>query len=479
MDLKLSLDENIAILKERFPIEKSFDLVGREILLGETRAYMLFIDGFIKDDVMLHVIEDLQWLPEDDSKIFNLHDYVRSHIAYLEVAYFDTFEDMETPLLSGNVVLFFEHQQEGVLLDARTYPARGPAEPDLEKVTRGARDGLVETIVFNTAMIRRRIRDNRLVFEMHRVGSRSRTDIAIAYIEDLASPKILDDLRSRLDAIDIESLVMSEETLCELLYKSKWYNPLPQTRFTERPDVAAANLLEGHVAVIVDNSPACLLLPTTIFHFSQHAEDYYQNPLIGTYTRWMRFLCLLTALFLTPLWLLLVYNVEYLPQNLQFFGPKEHGIIPLFVQFILLEIGLYILRIASIHTPNTLSTSLGIIGGLLLSEFAVRVGWVSPETVLYMAIVSICTFASPSIEFSLCIIVFRMMLLLLTGFFNIYGFIAGVIYMLVMVFTTKTFAGFRYTWPLYPFNAEALSNILFRKPILEVKRSGKTNKDHS
>lgn len=476
MHLKLSLEENIKIFKERLPIDESFDIIGRELNLSGTKAYLLFVDGFTKDEIMLRVLEDLQHLPKNEGKIYNVSDYMAKYVGYIEAETFTKIERMETAVLSGNTAIVFENQTEGILIDARTYPARGPAEPDLEKVTRGSRDGLVETIVFNTALIRRRIRDPHLIFEMHQIGTRSKTDIAIAYIDGLASNEILDDLRDRFKNIDVESLVMSEETLCELIYKSKWYNPLPQTRFTERPDVAGANLLEGHVAVLVDNSPAVLLLPTTIFHFSQHAEDYYQNPLVGTYTRWMRFISLFTALFVTPVWLLLVYNVDYLPKALQFFGPREEGVIPLFFQFILLEIGLYVLRIASIHTPNTLSSSLGIIGGLLLSEFAVKVGWITPETVLYMAIASICTFASPSIEFSLCIIIFRMMLLLLTGFFNLTGFLIGLGYILFLVFTTKTFHGFRYTWPLYPFNAQALSNILFRKPILEVKRSGQTNK---
>ncbi|WP_105617591.1 spore germination protein [Vallitalea okinawensis] len=480
MKLALNLEDNKLLIKSRMPLDKSFDLIGRDIEFAGTKAFMIFVDGFVKDDIMLRILEDLQWLDESAS-INDLRGFVERHIGYLEVDYFTDLDKMETAVLSGNVAIVFDNQTEGLLLDARTYPARGPSEPDLEKVTRGSRDGLVETIVFNTALIRRRVRDTRLIFEMKQVGKRSKSDVAIAYIDGLASDKILDELRNKIDEIEVDSLVMAEKSLEELLYKKKWYNPLPQTRFTERPDVAAAHLLEGHIAVIVDNSPSLLLLPTTIFHFTQHAEDYYQTPFIGTYTRWMRFLALLAALVVTPVWLLLVYYVDYLPEWLQFIGAKEEQTIPLFIQFLLLEFGLYVLRIASIHTPSALSTSLGIIGGLLLSEFAVTVGWVSPEAVLYMAIVGICTFSSPSIEFSLAIIVFRVVLLLLTGVFAfwgyaIWGFVIGMAYFIIMVFTTKTFGGFRYTWPLYPWNAQAMSNLIFRKPIIEIKRDRSTNK---
>jgi stage V sporulation protein AF len=267
---------------------------------------------------------------------------------------------------------------------------------------------------------------------------------------------------------------MAEKTLEELIVKKRWYNPLPQVKFTERPDVVAAHLMEGHIAIIVDTSPSVMILPATLFHFTQHAEDYYQNITVGTYIRWIRFLGMLSAFILLPLWLLLVFNKQYLPEFLQFLGPRESTPIPLFIQFILLEFGLDLLRISSIHTPNALTTSLGIIGGLILSEFAVDVGLFVPETVLYMALAGIGTFATPSMEFSMAIRIFRLLLLILTGLFNIYGFITAIIIVFVITYSTGSFKyGKKYTWPLIPFEWKPLSNILFRKPIPELKGEGK------
>ncbi len=434
---------------------------------------MVFIDGFAKDQILLFILERLQNLKEEEISVDTIKKLIQTDIAYIEVDTFNSLEPMKTSVLSGGAALFIDGQNEGILLDVREYPVRGPQEPDLEKVTRGARDGLVETIIFNTTLIRRRIRDPELIFELKTVGSQSKTDVAVGYIDNVVDHKLLDELKRKLDEIDINALVMAEKTLEELLIKKKWYNPLPQVRFTERPDVVAAHLLEGHIAIIVDTSPSVMLLPVTIFHFTQHAEDYYQNPLVGTYLRWIRFFAMFLAFIISPLWLLLVYNQSALPSWLAFIGPKKIGHIPLFIQFILLEFGLDFLRTASIHTPNTLSTSLGIIGGLILSELAVKVGWFVPETILYMAIAGIGTFSSPSIEFGMAIRIFRLFLIISTGLFKTIGFFVGLIIVLAIICTTKAFGNQSYLWPLIPFDKKAFGNMFLRRPIPEIRNNKK------
>lgn len=473
MNLAKNLDENKRILKERLAIDQSFDIIGRDWNIGDTKAYLVLIDGFAKDQIMLFILEKLQSVKKENLSTDTLQNLMQNHIAYVEVDPFDTFESMETSVLSGAIALFIDGESKGIIIDAREYPVRGPQEPDLEKVTRGSRDGLVETIVFNTALIRRRLRDPKLIFELTNVGKQSRTDVAIGYIDNVVDHKLLSELKKKLKEIDVNALIMAEKTLEELLIKKKWYNPLPQVRFTERPDVVAAHLLEGHISIIVDTSPSVMLLPVTIFHFSQHAEDYYQNPMVGTYLRWIRFLAIFSSLLITPLWLLLIYNQKSLPAWLQFIGPKETASIPIFIQFIILEFGIDFLRIASIHTPNALSTSIGIIGGLLLGDLAVKVGWFVPETILYMAIAGMSTFATPSVEFGMAIRIFRLFLLLLTGIFKNIGFIIGIIIISTVIFTTKAFGNQSYLWPLFPFDRKAFSNMIFRKPIPEI---GKNNK---
>ncbi|NFQ66541.1 spore germination protein [Clostridium sporogenes] len=473
MALSSNLNETIQSVKTELAIDKSFDIVGRDITVGSKNAYLVFIDGFAKDQILLFILERLQNLKEEEISVDTIKKLIQTDIAYIEVDTFNSLEPMKTSVLSGGAALFIDGQNEGILLDVREYPVRGPQEPDLEKVTRGARDGLVETIIFNTTLIRRRIRDPELIFELKTVGSQSKTDVAVGYIDNVVDHKLLDELKRKLDEIDINALVMAEKTLEELLIKKKWYNPLPQVRFTERPDVVAAHLLEGHIAIIVDTSPSVMLLPVTIFHFTQHAEDYYQNPLVGTYLRWIRFFAMFLAFIISPLWLLLVYNQSALPSWLAFIGPKKIGHIPLFIQFILLEFGLDFLRTASIHTPNTLSTSLGIIGGLILSELAVKVGWFVPETILYMAIAGIGTFSSPSIEFGMAIRIFRLFLIISTGLFKTIGFFVGLIIVLAIICTTKAFGNQSYLWPLIPFEKKAFGNMFLRRPIPEIRNNKK------
>ncbi|MCW6108739.1 spore germination protein [Clostridium sporogenes] len=473
MALSSNLNDTIQSVKTELAIDKSFDIVGRDITVGSKNAYLVFIDGFAKDQILLFILERLQNLKEEEISVDTIKKLIQTDIAYIEVDTFNSLEPMKTSVLSGGAALFIDGQNEGILLDVREYPVRGPQEPDLEKVTRGARDGLVETIIFNTTLIRRRIRDPELIFELKTVGSQSKTDVAVGYIDNVVDHKLLDELKRKLDEIDINALVMAEKTLEELLIKKKWYNPLPQVRFTERPDVVAAHLLEGHIAIIVDTSPSVMLLPVTIFHFTQHAEDYYQNPLVGTYLRWIRFFAMFLAFIISPLWLLLVYNQSALPSWLAFIGPKKIGHIPLFIQFILLEFGLDFLRTASIHTPNTLSTSLGIIGGLILSELAVKVGWFVPETILYMAIAGIGTFSSPSIEFGMAIRIFRLFLIISTGLFKTIGFFVGLIIVLAIICTTKAFGNQSYLWPLIPFDKKAFGNMFLRRPIPEIRNNKK------
>ncbi len=472
--LSSDINESKRLFKQQLPIKTSFDVIGRDLVIGDKEAYLIFIDGFAKDDIMLFILETLQKIKNESIKYDTIITLIREKIGYIEVESFNDIEQAKSMLLAGAVVLVIDGESKGIIIDAREYPARTPAEPDLEKVTRGSRDGLVETVIFNTALIRRRLRDPDLIFEITSVGKRSKTDVVISYIKGIADDKLISEVKDKIDKIDAGALVMGEKSLDELLIKKHWYNPLPQVKFTERPDVVAAHLMEGHIAIIVDTSPSVMILPVTMFHFTQHAEDYYQNISVGTYLRWVRFLGMICALILPPLWYLLVEHKEILPEFLQFIGPKESGKIPIIIQFFLLEFGLDLLRLSSIHTPSALTTSLGIIGGLLISDLAVSVGMFVPETVLYMAVAAIGTFVTPSMEFSMAIRIFRLLLLILSGLLGFPGFFIGLLIICILTYRTHSFEhGKKYTWPLIPFDWKALSHILFRMPIPDLKNEDK------
>lgn len=458
------LEENKAYLQERLELgSKNFDLILKELTIGGKKAALLFVDGLNNNEITVFVIRALleasreQLLPSPTDKL------LQKIIPFAEVDPVEDFEEALRQVLSGPMLLLIDGEAVGLLVDTREYPVREPQEPDIEKITRGSRDGFVETLVFNVALVRRRIRDPQLRCELVEVGRRSVTDIAIVYINDIANPEIVDDIRARIEKIDLDALPMAEKTVEEFITRSCW-NPFPVVRYTERPDVAATHLIEGHVIIIVDTSPSVMIAPVTFFHLLQHAEEFRHNPVTGTYIRWVRSLGVLLSFFLIPIWLLLAMEGRHLPEGLKFIGPKEQASIPLYLQFIFAHFGLDLVRLASIHTPSPFATALGLVGALLIGQIAVEVGFFTPEILLYTGLVALGVFSNPSWELSMANRVVLIFLILLTGLMRLPGLLIGFTLLLLRLLTTRSF-GFPYLWPLIPLNLKALPIIFYRRPI--------------
>lgn len=457
------LDDNVEFLKKHLGVGESFDIIVRDFKVGGKRVALFFVDGFAKDDVMIWIMQSLFQVAREQITIKAYEKLLNHHLPYIEVDEIESLDDAETSILSGALVLFIDGEAKAIELDAREYPARSPEEPDVERVTRGSRDGFVETLVFNTALIRRRIRDPRLRIEHVTVGRRSKTDVAIVYLKDVANDELVDTIRGRIDKIDVDGLPMAEKSLEEFIARTG-YSPFPRVRYTERPDVAAVHLLEGHVVIIADASPSVMIAPATIFHHMQHAEEYRQSPLVGSYIRWVRTIAIIMSLLATPLWLAFAYQPELLPDWLAFIGAEEVGPIPLYIQFFIAEIGIDIIRMATIHTPSPLATALGIIAAFLIGDIAMSVGLLVPEVILYMSAAAIGTFATPSMELGQSFKLFRLLLLGLAALFQIPGVLAGLLIIFVWAAATRSF-GTPYLWPLIPFNLQALIAIIMRKPV--------------
>ena len=435
------------------PMDKSFDLIEREFIMGGKKTYMYFIDGFAKDGVLSKMIAFLLGITPDKMKnIKSSSDFAKNFIPYVETDVMDDLDQILQMYLSGATVLLVDGFSEAIVIDARTYPARGVEEPEKEKVLRGSRDGFVETVVFNTALMRRRIKDPNFTAEIVTVGRRSKTDIVLTYIKDLVDEKMLNELKTRLQKIDVRSLTMNQESLAECLMRRKWYNPFPKVRYTERPDIAAACVLEGSIALLVDNDPSALLLPSSIFDFIQEADDFYYPPVVGGYMRLVRNLVFFSTLILTPLWLLLIENITSLPSWLQFIKIAEPNAVAPIVQLLILEVAVDVLRFASVNTPNMMGNSLSIIGALILGDFAIQSGWFVPDTILYMSIVAIASFSQPNIELNYAFKFMRILILILTYFLSVWGFVLGLIVSVVLIATNKTVTGKGYLYPVIPFN---------------------------
>lgn len=415
------------------------------------------------NEISVFVLRSLLETTREQIATAPIEKLMKEVVPFAEVDPVDDLEEALRQVLAGPMLLLVDGEPQGLLIDTREYPVRDPHEPDIEKITRGSRDGFVETLVFNVALIRRRIRDPQLRCEIINVGRRSVSDIAIMYIKDIADPQIVGNIRSKIEQIDIDALPMAEKTVEEFITRSFW-NPFPVVRYTERPDVAATHLVEGHVIIIVDTSPSVMIAPITVFHLLQHAEEFRQNPVIGTYIRWIRLLGILISFLLIPIWLLLAMEPHYLPEALKFIGPKEKTSIPLYLQFLFAHFGLDLVRMASIHTPSPFATALGLVGALLIGQIAVTVGFFTPEVLLYTGLVALGVFSSPSWELSMANRVFLFILILLTGLLRLPGLLIGIALILLRLLTTKSF-GFPYLWPLIPLNPKVFFYLFIRRPI--------------
>lgn len=436
-------DKNVDYINQMLPVEDSFDIIQRDIQIGGKDATFYFIDGFTKDESMLKIMDSFFNIKEGDMPE-DAAAFATTCIPYVEVDVIWDFDQIFRNLLSGVTCLFIDGYQACLAIDCRTYPARSVDEPDKDKSLRGSRDGFVETIVFNTALMRRRIRDRHLVMKMLEVGESSRTDVALCYMEDRVDQELLKNLNYRIRDIKVDDLRMNQQSLAECLFKRKWYNPFPKFKFTERPDTAAACLLEGKVVILVDNSPSAMILPTSILDIIEEANDYYFPTLTGMYLKISRALITFLTIFLTPVFLLFMQNLSWLPKIFAFVAVKDTVNIPLIFQLLMLEVAIDGLRLAALNTPSMLSTPLSVIAGLVMGEFSVKSGWFNAEVMLYMAFVAVANYTQPNFELGYALKFMRLELLVLTAVFNWIGFLAGTVIVICSICFNKTLSGRSY-----------------------------------
>jgi stage V sporulation protein AF len=461
--VKENLSENVEYLRNELGVGKSFDIIQLDLEYAEIKMALFLVDGLIKDDLLHLLMKFFARVKKEELKKDTLQKLLRTYIPYVEIDTQDDLNKVVDGVLSGPTALVVDGIDQVIMIDARTYPVRGPEEPDTERVVRGSRDGFVETIVFNTALTRRRIRDRSLRMEFMQLGRRSKTDIVICYIEDIVDMKMVKKMKEKLSKIDTDGLPMAEKTIDEYISGGFW-NPFPVIRYTERPDTAATHLFEGHMIIFVDGSPSAMITPVTFWHHLQHAEEYRNKPLSGAYLRFVRYLAVIASIFILPLWYLFNIDPGLLPDGLDFIGPNEKGQVPLLIQFLLVEVGLDMLRMAAIHTPTSLATALGLVAALMIGQVAVEVGLFTNEVILYFSLAAIGTFATPSYELSLANRLIRIGLLLVTALFGAPGYIIGTIAFVVFLARMQSF-GVPYLWPFIPFNIKAFRDVLIRAPI--------------
>ncbi|PAD22107.1 spore germination protein [Terribacillus saccharophilus] len=458
------VDDVNEYMKERVGVGVSFDVGHRTLIILKKKVEIYYTTGLADAEVVQRVLSKLMSINDDERNTNKVSEIIENRLVHMQVKRTESIDDCVDQFLSGLIVVFIDGCEFAFVVDTRSYPGRQPEEPDTEKVIRGPRDGYTENIIINTALTRRRIRDERLRLEMMQVGERSKTDICIAYIEDVADPNLVKLIKKELKEIEIDGLPMSDKSVEEYLVK-QGNRPFPLVRYTERPDIGAVHLFEGHVLIIVDTSPSVIITPATYFSHLQHAEEYRESPAPGTFIRWVRLTGIFVSLFLLPFWYLITVHPELLPQSIDFIGPnKDDGHIPLFLQILLADLGIEFLRLAAIHTPTPLSTAMGLIAAILIGEIAINVGLFTPEVILYVAVSAVGSFVTPSFELSVSNKITRLFFLVATAIFGVPGFVISITLAILILVGTKSL-NTPYMWPFIPFNMKALLEIAYRTPV--------------
>ncbi|MEG0370978.1 MAG: spore germination protein [Clostridium sp.] len=463
-----SVDEVSLIFRDTF--KDANDVVFREFTVGNTgmKAFLCQVDGLsdkiLVDDFVMEPLTLLSRQVEVDFKRVKESIYEsiqKSTIAVVDLKEVDYIEEAMTLVLSGETAVFLEGYDKCIIIASRLWPGRSPSEPMGETVVRGPRDGLVETIRFNTALIRRRIRDPRLKVKQSQIGVRSKTDIALMYIDGLVDKGVLAKIEDKLKDIKIDAIL--DSGYIQQFLEEKPLTPFPQIQTTERPDVAAGAIYEGRIVIIVDNSPATLIVPVTITAFLQSSEDYYVRPIVATTTRLLRVVAVTIATLAPALYVALTaYNPEVIPAKLalSITASREGVPFPAFVEMFIMEITLDILREAGIRLPKPIGSTIGVVGGLVLGQAAVSAGIVSPIAVIIIAITALSTFTTPHYEIEAGFRLVRLGIMAFAAVLGLYGVVLGVIFLLVHLIKIESY-GVPYFEPVAPFNLKDMKDSIF------------------
>ncbi|MGL5972282.1 MAG: spore germination protein [Oscillospiraceae bacterium] len=467
MILSSDIEKNKNILENILAVDESFDIIKKTHYAYNKKLCFYFIDGFIKDEIFQRILDNFNYITKDH--LNNVNDitlFCEHFLNYTEISIKTNVHDIVNCVLQGQTALIIDGFNSAVVIDLRTYPTRSIEEPDKDKVLRGSKDGFNETIVFNTALIRRRIRDEKLVFKMLSVGQKTKTDIAIGHINGISDSNLLQDIINKLQNFKSDSCLLNSQNVLEIIFGKKIINPFPKMKITERPDVASWNILEGRIILIIDNIPSVIILPTTLFDLLQEADNFYFPSLTSNYFKFLRISIFFATMFLTPIWLLLLQNQHILPDLLSFIPVKDPSPLPVILQLLIIEIGIDGLRLASLNTPSSLSSSLSVVGALILGDFAIKTGVFSAEPIFYMAFTSIATLSQTNIELGYAVKYMRIFLLFCTFLGNFIGFTVGTIIIFIFLVTNHTIGSKGYLYPIIPFNIKDFKKTFFKSSVL-------------
>lgn len=470
-----SLENNVNYVNDLLGIGTTWDIMVKPFRYGKLNMMSYVANGFFLTMNVVLVLDSFHRNVEaferekqgEEYTIDDLVFYLNTHIDFVQVQVIDKMSDAIRFILSGPLITFIEGYDKVLLIDTRVYPMRSIAEPMTERVVRGNHDGFTETMLMNTTLVRRRLRDPRLRVELFQVGGRSQTDVSLMYLKDVAEEELVDNMRNLIKNIKSDGMMMGEQQIIDIIGNVKW-NPYPIARYTERPDVAAMSLLEGQIVIVVDTTAEVIIAPTTFFQHIQNPQEYHSYPLVGTYFRWVIGLAVFASIFLPGIFIVANQHPTLIPQWAKFFIAARQDPLPLWAELLIAEIALDTLRFAVLNTPAAIASSIGIVAALLFGQFATQIQLLQPEVLVYMGFVMVAQHATASFELASANQLSRMWIMLWTAALNWVGFGVSVVSWFVLLLTTKSF-GKPYLWPLLPFRwKDGLRDLVLRWPSQEL-----------
>ncbi|MEK5431692.1 spore germination protein [Lysinibacillus sp. FSL R7-0073] len=454
--LNTSLAKNIKVIQNT--LGHSNDIIIREITIGEDephRLAIISIDGLsdktmISDSVIDKLMANIE--EEQEIEITTINQYVRSsYLTVGDVMNIENFTSLYYAILNGETVILLDGFAEGIVTSTKSAKDRAVTEPSTESVIRGPRESFTETLRTNTALIRRKIKSPNLWIKSRVIGEVTQTDVAVMYINGIASDKIVAEVLARLDRINIDGIL--ESGYIEDFIQDSKNTMFPTVYNSERPDVIAGELLDGKIAILVDGTPFVLVVPALFTSFLQSAEDYYQHWMISSLIRILRFFGISLALVAPSLYVAITtFHQEMLPTAMLIsIASQREGVpFPAVVEALIMELAFEILREAGLRMPRTIGPAVSIVGTLVIGQAAVDAGVVSAVMVIIVALTAICSFLFPAYGLSNTIRVLRFPLMILAAMFGLFGVMFGIIVIILHLCSIRSF-GVPYLSPFAPF----------------------------
>ena len=473
--LDKAIDKNIEIVNSAF--EDWGDIVKRRLYIGENKdraVFICYIDDManrtlIEGSVLKGLMVGIRLTDTSDYSISSLLD---GGITTADIKYSDNIYEAIDEVMAGNSMLLIDGYDKAVVISTKGFPKRGVDKPENEIAVQGPKEAFAESIRINTVLIRRRIRDTNLKCKQMKIGRRSKTDIAVMYLKGTVREDILAEVIKRLENVDIEAVL--DSGYIEQYIEDSKTSPFPLVQLTERPDKAAAEILEGRVAVVVDNSPFVMLVPVVLASFYQASEDYYQRWEIMSFVRIIRYLAGFFAFALPGLYIAVtLYQPSMIAGELAFKLAGARATVPILTiaEVIFMELAFEALREAGIRLPSSVGSTLGIVGGIIIGQAAVEAGLVSPMVVIIVALTGICSFAVPNIALVSAYRLVKYIVIALSAVLGLFGWFLGVILVITHLCSLKSF-GIPY---IYPFAAakgvKELRDSIIRAPLNKMKQT--------